>query len=92
MSENSSGAKPAPDGQSSTEVPRRLSSALRLLTVAAVVLSLIGLFSLAAVLLTEFLQGQVWLGFIAIAYFCLPAAFLLMVVLVIAGVRGRHRT
>lgn len=61
------------------------------LTVLAVSVALIGLLSLAAVLVTAFLQGEVWPGFVAGAYVCLPVAFLLMTALVLAGVRSRGR-
>jgi len=59
--------------------------------IAAVVLAAIGLLSLAAVLVTAFLQGTVWPGFVAGAYVCLPVAFVLMMLMVISGIRARKR-
>ncbi|WP_026551698.1 hypothetical protein [Arthrobacter sp. H20] len=61
------------------------------LMIAAVVLAAIGLLSLAAVLVTAFLQGTVWPGFVAGAYVCLPVAFVLMMLMVISGIRARKR-
>lgn len=62
------------------------------LMVTAVALAAVGLLCLTAVLVTAFLQGDVWPGFMAGAYFCLPIAFVLMIALVISGVRARRRT
>ncbi len=62
------------------------------LVVAAVVLAVLGLGSLAAVLLTELLQGDPWPGFVLLAYACLPLGFLLMIVTVILSIRRRRRT
>lgn len=59
--------------------------------VTAVVLAAVGLLSLTGVLVTAFLQGDVWPGFMAGAYFCLPIAFVLMIALVLSGVRARRR-
>ncbi len=61
------------------------------LMVAAVLLAAVGLLCLTAVLVTAFLQGEVWPGFMAGAYFFLPIAFVLMMGLVISGVRARRR-
>ncbi|MHA7275403.1 hypothetical protein [Arthrobacter sp. HLT1-21] len=61
------------------------------LMVTAVVLAAVGLLCLAAVLVTAFLEGTVWPGFVAGAYVCLPVAFILMMLLVISGIWARKR-
>lgn len=79
---------PPPDHGSSA--PERSLPRL-ILMVTAVTLAIIGLLSLAAVLITAFLQGTVWPGFVAGAYVCLPVAFVLMILMVISGIRARRR-
>ncbi|WP_104181010.1 hypothetical protein [Arthrobacter sp. B0490] len=76
-------AADAPDGTS-----RRRSVVL----VLAVVFAALGLLSLTAILATAFLQGTVWPGFVLATYFCLPIAFLLMVVLVVWSAVSRRRS
>ncbi|GAA1133990.1 hypothetical protein GCM10009582_34520 [Arthrobacter flavus] len=79
---------PLPDHGSNT--PERNLPRL-ILMVTAVALAIIGLLSLTAVLITAFLQGTVWPGFVAGAYVCLPVAFVLMILMVISGIRARRR-
>ncbi|MHA7239754.1 hypothetical protein [Arthrobacter sp. TMS1-12-1] len=76
-----------PDGR--TGMPSRGRS---LTMVLAVTFAGIGLLSLAAILVTAFLQGTVWPGFVLASYFCLPIAFLLMVSLLIWSVVSRRNT
>ncbi|OUM41228.1 hypothetical protein [Arthrobacter sedimenti] len=64
----------------------------RALMVLAVVFAAIGLVSLAAILLTAFLQGPVWPGFVLATYFCLPIAFLLMGAAVVSSAISRRRS
>lgn len=58
----------------------------------AVAFAVIGLLSLAAILLAAFLGGYVWPGFVLATYFCLPIAFLLMTSLVLWSVVTRRRS
>lgn len=60
--------------------------------VLAVALAAAGILALAAILLTEFLQGDVWPGFVVASYVCLPVAFLLMVSLVVWSFISRRRS
>ncbi len=60
--------------------------------VLAFVVASLGLICLMAVLITAFLGGEVWRGFIAGAYIFLPAGFLLMTALLIANVNKRRRS
>lgn len=69
----------------------RIGAAARILTVAAVVLAGIGLAGLIAVLLLSAAGGSVWPGFVAVAYICLPLAFLLLGAALILGVLRRRR-
>ena len=62
------------------------------LSVAAVACAVIGLIALAAILLTAFLGGTVWPGFVLASYFCLPIAFLLMATLVVLSALARRRS
>ncbi len=62
------------------------------LMVLAVGFAVIGLVSLTAILVSAFFQWTVWPGFVLASYFCLPLAFLLMVVLVLRAAIGRRRT
>ncbi|MHA7181505.1 hypothetical protein ACX80J_15480 [Arthrobacter sp. MDB2-24] len=70
----------------------RSSRLRRALMVLAVVFAVIGLVSLAAILLTAFLQGSVWPGFVLATYFCLPIAFLLMGAVVVSSAISRRRS
>jgi hypothetical protein len=70
----------------------RSSRLRRALMVLAVVFAVIGLVSLAAILLTAFLQGSVWPGFVLATYFCLPIAFLLMGAVVVSSAVSRRRS
>ena len=79
---------PLPDPGSRTP-GRNLPRLVLMMT--AVALAGVGLLCLAAVLITAFLQGTVWPGFVAGAYVCLPAAFVLMILMVISGIRARKR-
>lgn len=62
------------------------------LTIAAVACAALGLASLVAVLLSAWLQGAVWPGFVAASYVFLPLGFLLMCSLVIGAVINRRRS
>jgi uncharacterized membrane protein YqjE len=64
----------------------------RALMVLAVAFAAIGLVSLAAILLTAFLQGAVWPGFVLATYFCLPIAFLLMAAAIVSSAVSRRRS
>lgn len=75
-------------------VPRRSEQAggRSAILVLAVAFAAVGLLSLVAILLTAFLQGTVWPGFVLATYVCLPLAFLLMVSAVIRAVVSRRRS
>lgn len=77
----------APRGATERSSPGRL-----VVMVLAVALAVVGLLSLAVILVTAFLQGTVWPGFVLVTYFCLPIAFLLMVSLVVWSVISRRRS
>jgi uncharacterized membrane protein YqjE len=64
----------------------------RTLMVLAVAFAALGLVSLAAILLTAFLQGAVWPGFVLATYFCLPIAFLMMAAAVVSSAISRRRS
>ncbi|NKX56219.1 hypothetical protein HGG74_17135 [Arthrobacter sp. E918] len=58
--------------------------------VAAVVLCAAGLLSLAAILAGAWAGTGAWTGFAWIAFGCLPAAFVLMLGLVVRSIRRRR--
>lgn len=64
----------------------------RLFAALAGLLAVAGLVSLAAILLGALNGTEVWPGFAAGAIYALPAAFILMGVLVIDGIRRRRRS
>ncbi|WP_104168752.1 hypothetical protein [Arthrobacter sp. SX1312] len=72
--------------------PGRSSRSRFLVMVLAVAFAGVGLVSLAAILMTAFLQGTVWPGFVLASYFCLPIAFLLMVSLLVRSVISRRNS
>lgn len=59
--------------------------------VLAVGLAAVGLVSLVMILGIAYFQGTVWPGLVLATYLCLPAAFLLMMSLVVWSVRSRRR-
>jgi hypothetical protein len=63
----------------------------RLLVTATIVLLLAGLASLGAILAGAMAGTEVWTGFMGLAWFCFPLAFVLMVLLVAGSVRRRRR-
>lgn len=80
---------PAPRPDADADRP---SGARFVILVAAVVFASLGILSLAAILVTAFLQGPVWPGFVLGTYVCLPLAFLLMALLIIVSAIERRRT
>lgn len=62
------------------------------LTVLAGTLAAVGFLALVAILLTAFLQREVWPGFVLATYVCLPVAFLLMIALVVMSFISRRRS
>ena len=63
----------------------------RILTGVAALLAVVGLLCLGVVVLSGLRSESFWPGFAAGAFYGLPAAFLLMVGLVIDGIRRRRR-
>jgi hypothetical protein len=62
----------------------------RVLVFSAVVLLLAGLGSLGVILAGAMTGTPVWTGFLGLAWFCFPIAFVLMVVLMAGSIRRRR--
>jgi TRAP-type C4-dicarboxylate transport system permease small subunit len=94
MSQNPSSHPAAHDDAGSGSDPaqaRRARRARLVLPIAAVILAVIGLLSLAVVLLSAWAGAEAWPGFMTAAYFCLPLGFLLMTLSVVVSVVSRGR-
>lgn len=78
-------------GGPSGTVPQRRSPLRGLLAAVAGFLALVGVASLAALLLQALRGEAIWPGLAAGAFYALPLAFLLMCGLVIDGIRRRRR-
>lgn len=90
MSQNPTSHPLANDaGPGSDPAPAR--RARLVLPIAAVILAVVGLLSLAVVLLSALAGAEAWPGFMTAAYFCLPLGFLLMILSVIVSVVSRGR-
>ena len=83
-------AAPAAAGLSGT-VPQRRSPLRGVFAAVAGFLALVGLGSLAALLLQALRGETIWPGLAAGAFYALPLAFLLMCCLVIDGIRRRRQ-
>ena len=64
----------------------------RVLVFSAVVLLLAGLGSLGVILAAAMAGTPVWAGFLGLAWFCFPIAFVLMLLLMAASIRRRRRS
>ena len=64
----------------------------RVLVLAAVVALLVGLGSLGVILAGAMAGTEVWTGFLGLAWFCFPIAFVLMVLLVAGSIRRRRHS
>ena len=62
----------------------------RVLVFSAVVLLLAGLGSLGVILAGAMAGTPVWTGFMGLAWFCFPIAFVLMVLLIVGSIRRRR--
>lgn len=92
MMQNPSSVPDANDGASPLREAKGTPRSGRILLIAAVTLAAVGLVSLVAVLVSAWMDMQPWPGFMAAAYFCLPLAFLLMLVSVVSSVISRGRS
>lgn len=62
----------------------------RVLVFAAIAVLLAGLGSLGVILAGAMAGTQVWTGFMGLAWFCFPVAFVLMVLLMASSIRRRR--
>lgn len=84
---------PAANGDAASVRDRAQAQRARLvLLVAAVALAVTGLLALLAVLVSAWVGAEPWPGFVALAYFCLPLGFLLMIVTVVVNLASRRRS
>ncbi|MBG6218555.1 fatty acid desaturase [Arthrobacter sp. CAN_A6] len=86
-------AAPRPNGSPADAVPAPATEGppVRLvLLVLAVVFAGTGLVALIVILGAAWLQAPLWPGWVLLAYACLPVGFLLMAVVVFAGVLARR--
>jgi TRAP-type C4-dicarboxylate transport system permease small subunit len=91
MSQNPSSNPAAHDDAGLGSDPAQARRARLVLPIAAVILAVVGLLSLAVVLLSAWAGAEAWPGFMTAAYFCLPLGFLLMILSVVVGVVSRGR-
>lgn len=91
MSDNPSPVPAGNDDAGTTRARGRAQRARLVLLVAAVVFALVGLLSLAAVLLSAWVGAEPWPGFVSAAYFCLPFGFLLMILTLVLSLFSRVR-
>ncbi|THJ66683.1 hypothetical protein E8P82_06970 [Arthrobacter echini] len=78
-----------PTAPESADRPKR---ARFVLMVCAVGFAVIGLASLAAILVSAFFDWTIWPGFVLVSYFFLPIAFVLMCSLILLSAISRRRS
>ncbi|WP_026550291.1 hypothetical protein [Arthrobacter sp. Br18] len=88
-------AAPGPEGSPRGAVPPTAANGLYVrlvLMVLAVTCAGAGLVALIVILAAAWFQAPIWSGWVLLAYTCLPLGFLLMAVVVFAGVLARRRS
>ena len=91
MSQNPPSHPAANDDAGPDSDPALARRARLVLPIAAIILAVVGLLSLAVVLLSAWAGAEAWPGFMTAAYFCLPLGFLLMILSVVVSVVSRGR-